>query len=93
MTTLVAHLDDIQHRLDALARRHHVPGAVLAVSQGDETLDFATGVINRSTGAAEQSSSLSGSATGSHWSPSPPDHVPAQVNFRVNLAQSRTWTV
>jgi CubicO group peptidase (beta-lactamase class C family) len=50
MTTLVAHLDDIQHRLDALARRHHVPGAVLAVSQGDETLDFATGVINRSTG-------------------------------------------
>jgi hypothetical protein len=38
MTTLVAHLDDIQHRLDALARRHHVPGAVLAVSHGDETL-------------------------------------------------------
>jgi hypothetical protein len=36
MTTLVAHLDDIQHRLDALARRHHVPGAVLAVSHGDE---------------------------------------------------------
>jgi hypothetical protein len=30
MTTLVAHLDDIQHRLDALARQHHVPGAVLA---------------------------------------------------------------
>jgi hypothetical protein len=24
MTTLVAHLDDIQHRLDALARQHHV---------------------------------------------------------------------
>jgi len=38
MTTLVAHLDDIQHRLDALARRHHVPGAVLAVSHGDEML-------------------------------------------------------
>jgi CubicO group peptidase (beta-lactamase class C family) len=50
MTTLVAHLDDIQHRLDALARRHHVPGAVLAVSLGDELLDFATGVINTRTG-------------------------------------------
>jgi CubicO group peptidase (beta-lactamase class C family) len=50
MTTLVAHLDDIQHRLDALARRHHVPGAVLAVSQGNELLDFATGVLNFRTG-------------------------------------------
>jgi CubicO group peptidase (beta-lactamase class C family) len=50
MATLVAHLDDIQHRLDALARRHHVPGAVLAVSQGAELLDFATGVINSRTG-------------------------------------------
>ena len=50
MTTLVAHLDDIQHRLDALARQHHVPGAVLAVRKGDEALDFATGVINSRTG-------------------------------------------
>lgn len=40
MTTLVARLDDIQHRLDALARRHRVPGAALAIGQGDELLDF-----------------------------------------------------
>lgn len=50
MTTLVAHLEDIQYRIDALARQHHVPGAVLAISQGDELLDFATGVINNRTG-------------------------------------------
>lgn len=52
MTTLVAHLDAIQQRLDALARRHRVPGAVLAVGQGDELLDFATGAINLRTGVA-----------------------------------------
>jgi len=52
MTTLVARLTDIQARLDALARHHRVPGAVLAVSQGDEMLDFATGVINSATGVA-----------------------------------------
>ena len=58
MTTLVAYLDDIQHRLDALARHHHVPGAVLAVSQGRETLDFATGVINRGTGVETTTDSV-----------------------------------
>jgi CubicO group peptidase (beta-lactamase class C family) len=52
MTTLVARLDDIQHRLDALARRHRVPGAALAIGQGDELLDFATGVISNRTGVA-----------------------------------------
>jgi CubicO group peptidase (beta-lactamase class C family) len=52
MTTLVAELGNIQERLDALARQHHVPGAVLAVSTGEEALDFATGVINASTGVA-----------------------------------------
>jgi CubicO group peptidase (beta-lactamase class C family) len=52
MTTLVAHLDDIQRRLDALARRHQVPGATLAVSRGDELIDFATGVISARTGVA-----------------------------------------
>jgi CubicO group peptidase (beta-lactamase class C family) len=58
MTTLVAYLDDIQHRLDALARHHHVPGAVLAVSKGQETLDFATGVINSGTGVETTSDSV-----------------------------------
>jgi CubicO group peptidase (beta-lactamase class C family) len=50
MATLVARLEEIQYRLDALARRHRVPGAVLAVGQGDELLDFATGVISLRTG-------------------------------------------
>jgi CubicO group peptidase (beta-lactamase class C family) len=50
MTTLVARLTDIQDRLDALARRHAVPGATLAVALDDELLDFATGVINVNTG-------------------------------------------
>jgi CubicO group peptidase (beta-lactamase class C family) len=50
MATLVTYLDDIQHRLDALARQHSIPGATLAVSRGDELLDFATGVINLRTG-------------------------------------------
>jgi CubicO group peptidase (beta-lactamase class C family) len=51
MTTVVAHLDDIQHRLDALARRHRIPGAALAIAKGDELLDFATGVLSVRTGA------------------------------------------
>ncbi len=52
MTTLVARLTDIQDRLDALARQHGVPGAVLAIGFGGELLDFATGVINVNTGVA-----------------------------------------
>ncbi len=50
MATLIAELGNIQERLDALARQHRVPGAVLAVSTGEEALEFATGVINASTG-------------------------------------------
>jgi hypothetical protein len=41
MSTFVAHLTDIQQRLDALAEHHRVPGAVLAVSKGDEVLQLA----------------------------------------------------
>ena len=52
MRSLAAHLDDIQRRLDALARQHDVPGAALAVSRGDELLEFATGVISTRTGVA-----------------------------------------
>jgi CubicO group peptidase (beta-lactamase class C family) len=50
MTTLAAHLDDIQHRLAALARHHRVPGAALAIGHGDELLDFATGTLSARTG-------------------------------------------
>jgi CubicO group peptidase (beta-lactamase class C family) len=58
MTSLVASLPDIQGRLDALARYHHVPGAVLAVSQGSESLDFATGTLNSRTGVRATTDSV-----------------------------------
>jgi CubicO group peptidase (beta-lactamase class C family) len=58
MATLVAYLDDIQHRLDALARQHRVPGATLAISRGGELLDFATGVINLRTGVPATTDSV-----------------------------------
>ena len=50
MGKLVARLDAIQERLDALARLHKVPGASLAVLEGDQVLEFATGVVNITTG-------------------------------------------
>ena len=44
-----------QQRLDELAAKHDVPGASLAVlrlgADGDELVEAATGVLNRSTGA------------------------------------------
>jgi CubicO group peptidase (beta-lactamase class C family) len=58
MATLVTYLDDIQHRLDALARQHGIPGATLAISRGDELLDFATGVINLRTGVPTTTDSV-----------------------------------
>jgi CubicO group peptidase (beta-lactamase class C family) len=58
MTSLVALLPDIQARLDALARHHRVPGAVLAVSRGDQVIDFATGVINARTGVGATTDSV-----------------------------------
>jgi len=43
-----------QERLDELAAKHHVPGAALAVlrlgDDGDELVEAATGVLNKSTG-------------------------------------------
>ena len=50
MRTLAGQLRNIQDALDALARRHRVPGATLAVGLGDELYDFATGVLNVDTG-------------------------------------------
>ncbi len=58
MTSLVRLLPDIQARLDALARLHRVPGAALAVSKGDELLDFATGVLNARTGLGATTDSV-----------------------------------
>ncbi|GLW30542.1 serine hydrolase domain-containing protein [Actinoplanes regularis] len=41
---------DLQARLDEAAKRHGVPGAVIAVSAGGELFEAATGVVNRNTG-------------------------------------------
>src|SRR6266545_4396953 len=45
-------LPDLQTRLDEAARRHDVPGAVVAVGYESELAEAATGVVNRNTGVA-----------------------------------------
>ena len=44
-SSLRRRLAGYQARFDDLARRHHVPGAQVAVLLGDEIVDFATGVL------------------------------------------------
>jgi CubicO group peptidase (beta-lactamase class C family) len=58
VTTLVARLRDVQETLDALARRHRVPGATLAIAVGDELIDAATGVLNVNTGVEATTDSI-----------------------------------
>jgi CubicO group peptidase (beta-lactamase class C family) len=55
---VLGRLRELQDALDALARRHDVPGAVLAVGAGDETHDFATGVLSIDTGVATTTDSV-----------------------------------
>jgi len=50
MGKLVASLDGIQRALTALAAQHNVPGASLAVMDGDRIIEVATGVANVNTG-------------------------------------------
>jgi CubicO group peptidase (beta-lactamase class C family) len=52
MSELEAHRDDLQSELDRLVRRHGVPGAVVAMSVGDEVITAASGVANVGTGIA-----------------------------------------
>lgn len=47
---LAARMAGFQARLDDLARRHDVPGAALAVLDGDEIAELTTGVTNVDTG-------------------------------------------
>ncbi|WP_419999717.1 serine hydrolase [Streptomyces boninensis] len=47
-----------QARLDALAARYRVPGAVLGIQQGDETVEVAYGVLNKDTGVPATTDSL-----------------------------------
>jgi CubicO group peptidase (beta-lactamase class C family) len=58
MRPFVGQLRSVQDALDALARRHEVPGATLAVGRGDELFDFATGVLNLSTGVETTTGSV-----------------------------------
>ncbi|GIG61877.1 hypothetical protein Lfu02_62490 [Longispora fulva] len=51
-------MDDIQLRLDDLARAHNVPGAVLAFGTGDAVHEYATGVLNTATGVPTTTDSL-----------------------------------
>lgn len=41
---------DLQAELDRLIRRHHVPGAVVAVAVGDDAMEVASGLANVATG-------------------------------------------
>jgi CubicO group peptidase (beta-lactamase class C family) len=51
MLAPVQRMEHWQSRLDELARRHGVPGAVLGISTPTETGVYATGVLNLRTGA------------------------------------------
>lgn len=55
---LAGQLRSVQDALDALARRHQVPGATLAIGLGDEVFDFATGVVNVDTGVETTTDSV-----------------------------------
>ena len=56
--TLASKISDVQAALDTLARQHKVPGASLGILQGDELVEFATGVANRNTGVPVTTSTL-----------------------------------
>ncbi|MEV6101770.1 serine hydrolase [Nocardia sp. NPDC051981] len=47
-----------QRRLDLLAARHGIPGAVLAISHGEEVIETAHGVLNIETGVPATADSL-----------------------------------
>src|SRR6266496_1959002 len=58
----MAKLDEIdgwlRERLPALLDELQVPGAAIAVSAGDETVEFAAGVLNKATGVEATTDSL-----------------------------------
>src|SRR5579875_2289153 len=47
-----------QNRFDELAREHQVPGAVLAVVDGEQVAEVATGVLNVETGVTVTTNSV-----------------------------------
>lgn len=58
MTDLDGLLPDLVALLDTATRENHVPGAAVAVSDGDQVIELATGVLNLNTGVAATPDSL-----------------------------------
>ena len=58
MSTLASKISDVQAALDTLARQHKVPGASLGILQGDELVEFVTGVANVETQVPVTTSTL-----------------------------------
>ena len=58
MPALLDRYADVQARLDALARRHSVAGATLGILDGDDVVEWATGVVNAGTGVETTTDSL-----------------------------------
>jgi CubicO group peptidase (beta-lactamase class C family) len=58
MTDLEGLLPDLVALLDTATRENHVPGAAVAVSDGDQVIELATGVLNLNTGVTATPDSL-----------------------------------
>jgi CubicO group peptidase (beta-lactamase class C family) len=71
MVSLITRLGAVQDALVLLARRHNVPGAVLAVAQDGNLLDFATGVLNVSTGIETTTDSVFQIGSNTRSAPTP----------------------
>ncbi|MEY9910364.1 CubicO group peptidase (beta-lactamase class C family) [Catenulispora sp. MAP12-49] len=57
-TDLDGLLPELVALLDTATRENHVPGAAVAVSDGDQVIELATGVLNLNTGVAATPDSL-----------------------------------
>jgi CubicO group peptidase (beta-lactamase class C family) len=55
---VVTFLPDLADRLADVARRHRIPGAAVAVRQGDRLAESATGILNLTTGVEATTDSL-----------------------------------
>jgi hypothetical protein len=49
----VTFLSELADRLVDMVRRNRIPGAAIAVRQGDQLAESATGILNTSTGKAQ----------------------------------------
>ena len=58
MTDLDSFLPELHEILDQTTREGHVPAAGIAVSDGDQVVELATGVLNRNTGVTATTDSI-----------------------------------